>query len=152
MNTIADQVFGDITDFTSSQKDFLEREGQLQRSLGEIAFLTRFPDENYQKQKGRIRQRWEEAAFTMICMWRIAATEISPQYGDYSLGAHLYAGVFSGGSQGYAQWQSEDTTIRELYVIAAHRIVKAVTSRVLTLQQGQIAGSFSERSLFPVRE
>ena len=121
----------------------------LQRSLGEIAYTTRFNKDNFQEKSQRIQSKWESAAQYLLYVWHQRAAGVISHFTQYTWGTHLYIGVMSSINNGYDIWTGEPVEIRESYNIAASHVIGVVLRHTIDLQQKLIDGQPSPDTLFP---
>ena len=77
-----------------------------QKSLGEIAYTTRFLKDHF-PQDLKVRLRWEGAAQYLLYVLHQKATGTFKRFKDVPPGAHLYVGVTSSINGGYEAWGNE---------------------------------------------
>ena len=104
-------ALGNITTYiTTTEPRPLEKSDQPQKSLGEIAFHTIHPKEDYQAAPKQERSRWEKAVLYFLEQTLEKMTKVQALHGEHSVGAHLYAALTG---KNYTEWKEEAANVRE---------------------------------------
>ena len=119
------------------------------RSLGEIAYTTRFETDDFPQKS---RSKWERAAQYLLYTWHQRKAKVISHYKEYTWGTHLYIGIFSSRDNGYDIWTGEPVEIRESYNIAASHVIETLLRHTIDLQQKRVDGQPSDESLFTVQK
>ena len=138
-------ALGNITTYiTTTEPRLLEAPDQPQKSLGEIAFRTIHPKEDYQAAPKEERSRWEKAVLYLLEQTLEKMTKVYSQYGDHAIGSHLYAALTG---KNYTEWKEEEpANLRAKYNDTADQVIKAILLRGITLQQQRLNYLFENPS------
>ena len=138
-------ALGNITTFiTTTEPRPLEAPDQPQKSLGEIAFRTIHPKEDYQATPKEERSRWEKAVLYFLEQTLEKMTKVQAQHGEHSIGSHLYVALTG---KNYTEWKEEEpANTRESYNRIADQVMKAILLRFITLQQEHMNRLFENPS------
>ena len=120
-----------------------------QRSLGEIAYISRFEKDNFQEKSQVVQSKWESAAQYLLYVWHQNTAGVISRFTEYTWGTHLYIGVMSSINDGYDIWTGEPVEIRESYNIAASHVTGVFLRHIIDLQQKLIDGQPSPDTLYP---
>lgn len=138
-------ALGNITNYiTTTEHRPLETPDQPQKSLGEIAFSSIHSQKQYRFIPKEEKTRWEKAVLYFLEQTLEKMTKIQAQYGEHSIGSHLYVALTG---KNYTEWKEEEpANTRAIYNNTADQVMKAILLRYITLQQQHLNRLFEDPS------